>query len=134
MSTHSMVNTGTILIVDDTPAARLAMEGLLIPEGYQLNFASNGPEALAKAPELIPDLILLDVMMPGMDGYEVCRRLRLHEQLKEVPIILLTALDDRESRIAGLEAGADDFISKPFDRTELRARLRAMMRLNRYRR
>jgi DNA-binding response OmpR family regulator len=124
----------TILIVDDQLSAREVLEALLIGQDYHLIFASNGIEALAKAAELSPDLILLDVMMPDMDGFEVCRRLRADPYLAEVPIIMLTALDDRESRLQGIEAGADDFISKPFDRAELRARIRTITRLNRYRR
>ncbi len=93
-------------------------------------FASNGSEALERAKEIIPDLILLDVMMPGMDGFEVCRRLRTNSILAEVPIILITALDDQDSRIQGINAGSDDFITKPFDRLEIRARIRTITRLN----
>lgn len=124
----------TILIVDDTPAALETLEGLLINQNYDLAFATNGAEALEKAATIIPDLVLLDVMMPGMDGFEVCRILRTYPQLAEVPIIMITALDDRESRLHGIEAGADDFLTKPFDRLELRARIQTIMRLNRYRR
>ncbi len=129
-----MKHTDTILIVDDEPSARYTLEALLFQEGYDLAFASNGAEALKKAAELIPDLILLDVMMPRMDGFEVCRRLRADPHLAEVPVIMVTALDDRDSRVQGTEAGADDFVSKPFDRAELRARVRSIVRLNRYRR
>jgi DNA-binding response OmpR family regulator/nitrogen-specific signal transduction histidine kinase len=124
----------TILIVDDEPIGQQALEALLLPLDHNLAFAKNGVEALAKAATLIPDLILLDVMMPAMDGFEVCRRLRTHPLLAEVPIIMVTALDDRDSRVQGLEAGADDFITKPFDRVELRARVQTIIRLNRYRR
>jgi len=123
-----------ILIVDDSEANRTTLESLLGPDGYQLTQAANGPEALARATETPPDLVLLDVMMPGMDGFEVCRRLRANPRLAEVPIIMITALDDDGSRLAGLEAGADDFITKPFNRAELRARVRTITRLNRYRR
>lgn len=123
----------TILIVDDELGGRKNLEGLLIGHGYNLAFAENGPEALAKASELLPDLILLDVMMPGMDGFEVCQRLRSDSLLAEVPILMVTALDDRSFRLKGIEAGADDFISKPFDRTELRTRVKSILRLNRYR-
>ena len=129
-----MKQDSIILIVDDKQAGRDTLEALLFSEGHNLAFACDGPEALAKAGELTPDLILLDVMMPGMDGFEVCRRLRSDQLLAEVPIIMVTALDDRESRLQGIEAGADDFVSKPFDRTELRARVRTIIRLNRYRR
>jgi two-component system, cell cycle response regulator len=123
-----------ILIVDDTPAGRDTLEELLFSPDYQLAFASNGPEALARAAALSPDLILLDVMMPEMDGFEVCRRLRADPHLAEVPVVMVTALDDRASRLQGIEAGADDFVPKPFDRVELRARVRTITRLNRYRR
>lgn len=124
----------TILIVDDEPAGRETLEALLLSQGYNLVLASNGMEALEKAAHHPPDLILLDVMMPGMDGYEVCQRLRTDHVLAEVPIIMVTALDDRDSRLRGIDAGADDFVSKPFDRAELRSRVRSITRLNRYRR
>ncbi len=123
-----------ILIVDDTETGREILDALLQSPAYQLVFASNGPEALEKAAAYSPDLILLDVMMPGMDGFEVCRRLRANPRLAEIPIILVTALDDRQSRLQGIEAGADDFVTKPFDHAELRARVRTITRLNRYRR
>lgn len=129
-----MQTKSIILIVDDTETGREILEALLSLPVYQLAFACNGPEALAKAAELTPDLILLDVMMPGMDGFEVCRRLRANPRLAEIPIILVTALDDRQSRLQGIEAGADDFVTKPFDHAELRARVRTITRLNRYRR
>jgi putative two-component system response regulator len=127
-----MEHKSTILIVDDDPGAREAMEALLFHEGYALNFASNGPEALTRAAELRPDLILLDVMMPDMDGFEVCQKLRASPFLAEVPVIMVTALDDRDSRLQGIESGADEFVSKPFDRIELRTRIRTIIRLNRY--
>jgi DNA-binding response OmpR family regulator len=123
-----------ILVVDDNPIERENLEDLLLPLGYVLAFASNGAQGLMKATEFDPDLILLDVMMPEMDGFEVCRRLRADPATAELPIILLTALNDRASRLHGIENGADDFISKPFDSVELRARVHAITRLNRYRR
>ena len=122
-----------ILIVDDSPVGRQALESLLKNQGYQLAFAADGQEALNQANALMPDLILLDVMMPLMDGFEVCRHLRTNPALSEVPVVLVTALDDKESRLQGIEAGADDVITKPFDRAELRARVRTITRLNRYR-
>ena len=123
----------TILIVDDEPAGRETLESILEPEGYYLVLAENGYQAIEQAKAIQPDVILLDVMMPGMNGFEVCRRIRSEKGLAEVPILFLTALDDRQSLLNGLEAGADDFISKPFDRYELRARLLGITRLNRYR-
>jgi two-component system, cell cycle response regulator len=129
-----MSQINTILIVDDEPLGRETVAALLQSQGYQLRFATSGPEALAQASACPPDLILLDVMLPGMDGFEVCRRLRADPHLGDVPVILLTALDDRDSRLQGIEAGADDFVSKPFDRVELRARVHTITRLNRYRR
>jgi DNA-binding response OmpR family regulator len=129
-----MSPTATILIVDDNPVGRNTLEMLLLSPDYQFDFAGDGPTALAKAAELRPDLILLDVMMPGMDGFELCRRLRADASLAEIPVVMVTALDDRDSRLAGIEAGADDFIVKPFDQAELLARVRTITRLNRYRR
>lgn len=123
-----------LLIVDDQKVGREALEKILSFEGYQIICATCGQEALQKAEEHLPDLILLDVVMPDMDGFEVCSRLRLHPTLADVPIIMLTAFNDRQSRVKGIEVGADDFISKPFDTDELRARVRTITRLNRYRR
>lgn len=129
-----MKHKSTILIVDDELFMSKTLEGLLTSPDYKLALASNGEEALTKAAELTPDLILLDVMMPVMDGFEVCRRIRADSILAEVPIIMVTALDDRESRLRGIEVGADDFISKPIDPVELQARVRTTIKLNRYRR
>lgn len=129
-----MDNRPRILIVDDQADARDMLEALLFREGYVLAFAKSGPEALDQVQKFAPDAILLDVMMPGMDGFEVCRRLRADPVQGEVPVILVTALDDHDSRLRGIEAGADDFVSKPIDRVELRTRVRTITRLNRYRR
>jgi putative two-component system response regulator len=122
-----------ILIIDDEPVARASLEGLLFNQPYDLHFAESGPEGLALAAAIRPDIILLDVMMPNMSGFEVCNLIRTNPFLGEIPVLLITALDDRESRIAGLKAGADDYISKPFDSLELLARLQGVLRLNRYR-
>lgn len=132
MNTDPSATSATVLVVDDEPRAQNLLRNLLEVAGYRVICAANGPEALAAARHL-PDVVLLDLMMPGMDGYEVCRRLRADPALAAMPVIMLTALDDRASRLKGLEAGADDFLSKPFDSAELRARLRTITRLNRYR-
>lgn len=123
-----------ILIVDDQALMRDHMQRLLDREGYELAFAVNGLDALEKVASFSPDLILLDVRMPEMDGFEVCRRLRANAQTADIPIIMVTAYDDRDARLEGLDAGADDFIPKPYDSIELRARVRTITRLNRYRR
>ena len=125
--------SSTILIVDDEISGLHTLESILDGQGYQIVMAQSGPEALEKTRALLPDVILLDVMMPGMDGFEVCRSIRNDPLLAEIPIIMLTALDDRKSLLIGLESGADDYITKPYDRYELRARLLGITRLNRYR-
>ena len=123
-----------LLIIDDDRPSRQLLQQLLRKDNYRLEFAEDGETGLAMASQLQPDLILLDVVMPRMDGFEVCRRLRQDPKLAEVPVLMLTALEDHESRLTGLEAGADDFISKPYHVAELRARVRTVVRLNRYRR
>lgn len=129
-----MKHKSTILLVDDQLHSRETLRKLLEHEGYKLGLASNGIEALQKAAELMPDLILLDVMMQGMDGFEVCQRLRNDPRLAEVPVVMVTALDDYDSHLRAIEAGADDLISKPFDVIQLLARVRTITQLNRYRR
>ena len=125
---------GTILIVDDQEIGRFALEGMLLPLGHDLHFAQDGHEALAQLDRIRPDVVLLDVMMPDMDSYTVCRRIRATPRWRDVPVILVTALDDRQSRIQGIEAGADEFVSKPVDWTELRARVQTVISLGRTRR
>ncbi len=126
-------NAALILIVDDDPCGARILESILSDQNYDFAFAETGEEALKKTTELSPDLILLDVIMPGMNGFEVCRRLRATPGISEAPVVMVTELDDQASRIAGIEAGADDFISKPFQREELLARVRGITRLNRFR-
>jgi len=128
-----MHKTSTILIADDEQNIRELFSSLLAGPDYHLLFAANGNEALESAFMHIPDLVLLDIMMPEMDGFEVCRRLRRDPRTKELPIIIVTALNDRPSRLLGIQVGADDFISKPFDLEELEARVKSITRLNRYR-
>lgn len=118
-----------VLIVDDDATARQTVEMLLLRQGYTLAFATNGPEALAKLETLTPDVILLDVMMPGMDGFAVCRQIKAHPIWEHIPVVLVTALDSKDDMVRGLDAGADDFIHKPVSGPELRARVRSMLRI-----
>lgn len=120
-----------ILVVDDHPASRMTAVALLSVEGYDVLEADSGPAALELVSQANPDLILLDVMMPGMDGFEVCRRLKLEEQTRLIPVIFITALNDRRSRIRGIEVGGDDFLTKPFDHLELSARVKSLVRQKR---
>jgi signal transduction histidine kinase len=122
-----------ILIVDDDHVTRESLKAILHNSEYQIESAESGVEAVQKARLLLPDLILLDVMMPEMDGFEVCHAIRMIPTIAEVPILIMTALDDQESFIHGLEMGADDFLSKPVNSYELRARVKTIIRLNRYR-
>ncbi len=121
-----------VLIADDDASSRNTIAALLAPAGYRLRFASNGDEALAAVEEELPDLVLLDVMMPGVDGFEVCRRLRACLRAEYIPIILVTALDGRKDLVRGLEAGADDFLPKPVYGAELRARCSNLLKVRAY--
>ncbi len=121
-----------VLIADDDAVSRKIVATLLSPLGYPLRFASTGEEALAAVSEEQPDLILLDVMMPGLNGYEVCRRLRERLRGDYIPIVLITALDGRRDVLQGLEAGADDFLHKPVHGAELRARVSNLLKVRAY--
>lgn len=118
-----------ILIVDDEPFNLDLLEQELEDQGYQIERANDGTEALEKVPSFLPDVILLDYMMPKMNGLEVLTRLRADERHKSIPVILLTAKATQEDKVRGLDAGADDYITKPFDSFELLARVRAMLRI-----
>jgi len=121
--------TARILVVDDIEVNVRLLEARLTAEYYEVTGANDGPTALAKAAEMLPDIILLDVIMPGMDGFEVCRRLKEDLATRHIPVVLVTALDGRADRIAGLDAGADDFLTKPIDDVMLFARVRSLTRL-----
>ena len=118
-----------LLVVDDTPLNLKLLADLLTANGYEVDTAASGEEGLAKVASFRPDLVLLDVMMPGMSGYDVCQRLRADAETETLPVVLVTALDPEQERVKGLEAGADDFLSKPVNRPELLARVKSLLRI-----
>lgn len=124
-----MQNKTIILVVDDAPHNIELIRAFLIPQGYQIIDAIDGDDALNKVKEFAPDLILLDVMMPKKNGFEVCRILKASPDTLFIPIVIVTALNEREDRIKGIEAGADDFLSKPVDAHELVSRVKSLLRI-----
>src|ERR1044072_3976397 len=121
--------TARILVVDDILSNVKLLEAKLGAEYFEVITAYNGEEALEKAARELPDIILLDVMMPGMDGFEVCRRIKSAPATAHIPIVLVTALDQPSDRVAGLDAGADVFLTKPVEDSALFARVRSLVRL-----
>jgi len=124
-----VIAAASILVVDDTPANVKLLADLLTVQGYTVVTAVNGEEALASIASKRPDLVLLDIVMPGIDGYEVCRAIRADPTSGILPVIMVTALDPGQERIKGLEAGADDFLTKPIHPAELLARVRSLLRI-----
>ena len=123
---------GRIVVVDDTPQNVKLLEAVLTGRGYEVVAASSGEEALEAVADGRADLMLLDIVMPGIDGYEVCRRLRADPSTAVLPVVMITASGEQE-KVKAIEAGADDFIPKPFDHAELIARIRSLIRIKRYR-
>jgi adenylate cyclase len=124
-----MTDAAKILVVDDTANNVKLLKDLLTMKGYAVVTASSGPEGLEQIEKERPDLVLLDVMMPGMNGYDVCRRIRENPATGILPVVMVTALDPGPERIKGLEAGADDFLTKPINQPELLARVRSLLRI-----
>jgi len=124
------MSTGAkIMVVDDTPANVKLLADLLAVKGYGVATAANGEQALEKLSSWKPDLVLLDIMMPGLSGYDVCRRIRADAQTALLPVVLVTSLDPQSERVKGIEAGADDFLSKPINQAELFARVKSLLRV-----
>ena len=126
-----MVAPAKLLVVDDTPRNVRLLEAVLTSNGYAVTSANSGPQALEGLSNDPPDLVLLDIQMAGMNGYEVCRRIRGDEATRFLPVIMVTS-SDAEVRVDAIDAGADDFIAKPFNRQELLARVRSLVRIKRY--
>jgi len=118
-----------ILCVDDEPANLKLLEALLAPRGYEVIKATDGKEALEKLNEQGMDIVLLDVMMPEINGFEVCKKIKEDNRYRHIPVVMITALRSREDRIKGIEAGAEDFISKPFDHGEVLARIKMLLKI-----
>lgn len=127
-----MERKSKVLVVDDEDRILRLMEALLIPLGYEVILAHDGEDAIKKVREIPPDVILLDIMMPKMDGFEVARQLKGDETTKIIPIVMVTALKEVEDRVKALEMGADDFLTKPVDKTELEARVRSLLKVKAY--
>jgi putative two-component system response regulator len=123
---------GIVLVVDDDPGVSGVFQRLLTVDGFTVAAVPDGPSAVALMGVHRPDVVLLDVLMPGVDGFEICRQLKADPLTRLIPVILVTALSDKQSRIRGLQVGADDFLSKPVDTEELLTRVRSLVRLKRY--
>jgi adenylate cyclase len=125
----SLASSPRVLVVDDTPHNVKLLADLLGAKGYAVSTAASGEQALQAIASGAPDIVLLDVMMPGLSGYDVCRRIRENPSTALLPVVLVTALDAQQERVKGIEAGADDFLSKPINQPELFARVRSLLRV-----
>lgn len=126
-----MMEKAGIVIADDNPLAIALLNDSLSAEGYNVYICRNGLDALKTVQKLLPDIVLLDVVMPGMNGYDVCREIKNDEKTRFIPVIIITALDELQYKIKGIESGCDDFLTKPFNKMELLARVKSLVRVKR---
>jgi adenylate cyclase len=129
----TLEDSGSVLVVDDQDQNRRLLDAVLGPRGFSVRSCSSGEEALAEIAADMPDVVLLDILMPGMDGYEVCRRIRTDPATELLPVVMITA-SGAEEKVKSIEVGADDFVAKPFDQSELLARVRSLVRISRFHR
>ena len=130
---NNIEEKSTIMIVDDQPENVKLLIAYLKKSGFRISVAQSGEEAIKRVKRVMPDLVLLDVKLPGIDGFETCRRLKANETTKEIPVIFLTALADAIDKVKGIEAGGADYVTKPFEGLELLARIKTHLELSRYR-
>src|SRR3990172_8576143 len=124
-----MITKPQILCVDDEPLNLKVLEGVLLPRGYEVVLAENGKKALDIIKGQKIELVFMDVMMPGMNGFDTCRKIKEDDKYRSIPVVMITALTSKEDRIKGIEAGAEDFISKPFDHGEVLARIKMLLKV-----
>src|SRR5258708_28462692 len=129
LSKSNVPVTGNILVADDQVANRELLDELLTAQGFKVISSADGKEALHQLSKVPIDLVLLDVMMPHLNGFEVCEKIKANPETYLIPVILVTSLSDKQDRIEGIRVGADDFLSRPIDRTELLARVRSLLKL-----
>jgi len=127
-----MKQQATVMVVDDSPINLCLMEAMLSPEGYSVNLYDSGEQCMKSVLKSAPDIILLDILMPGLDGFQVLRQLKSEEGTRRIPVVMVTSLCEVKDRVIAFDAGADDFLSKPVAKSELLARVRSLINEKQY--